>query len=136
VKLVDIVDFNGSFLTRVRDLIGANPIILVATKVDLLPKGTSLEAVADWLTQATLARKLNVISIHLTSAKAATGISGVASVIQRQRQGRDVYVMGSANVGKSAFITALLRECFLGFPHNPSEFPWVILGIQFSEPPW
>jgi nitric-oxide synthase len=83
---VDIVDFNGSFLTRVRDLIGANPIILVATKVDLLPKGTSLEAVADWLTQATLARKLNVISIHLTSAKAATGISGVASVIQRQRQ--------------------------------------------------
>jgi nitric-oxide synthase len=36
VKLVDIVDFNGSFLTRVRDLIGANPIILVATKVSIL----------------------------------------------------------------------------------------------------
>jgi hypothetical protein len=51
-------------------------------------------------------------------------------------QGRDVYVMGSANVGKSAFITALLRECFLGFLHNASEFPWFILGIQFSEPPW
>ncbi len=33
---VDIVDFNGSFLTRVRDLIGANPIILVATKVSIL----------------------------------------------------------------------------------------------------
>lgn len=33
VKLVDIVDFNGSFLTRVRDLVGANPIILVITKV-------------------------------------------------------------------------------------------------------
>jgi nitric-oxide synthase len=97
---VDIVDFNGSFLTRVRDLIGANPIILVATKVDLLPKGTSLEAVGDWLTQATLARKLNVISIHLTSAKAATGISGVASVIQRQRQGRDVYVMVSISHGR------------------------------------
>lgn len=33
VLQVDIVDFNGSFLTRVRDLIGSNPIILVATKV-------------------------------------------------------------------------------------------------------
>ncbi|XP_034203136.1 NO-associated protein 1, chloroplastic/mitochondrial isoform X5 [Prunus dulcis] len=32
VKLVDIVDFNGSFLARVRDLAGANPIILVITK--------------------------------------------------------------------------------------------------------
>jgi nitric-oxide synthase len=27
------VDFNGSFLARVRDLAGANPIILVVTKV-------------------------------------------------------------------------------------------------------
>ncbi|CAI0404510.1 unnamed protein product [Linum tenue] len=55
VKLVDIVDFNGSFLARVRDLAGANPIILVITK------------------------------------------------------GRDVYILGSANVGKSAFINALLK---------------------------
>jgi nitric-oxide synthase len=30
---VDIVDFNGSFLARVRDFAGANPIILVITKV-------------------------------------------------------------------------------------------------------
>lgn len=30
---VDIVDFNGSFLARIRDLAGANPIILVITKV-------------------------------------------------------------------------------------------------------
>lgn len=27
------MDFNGSFLSRVRDLAGANPIILVVTKV-------------------------------------------------------------------------------------------------------
>ena len=34
---VDIVDFNGSFLARVRDFAGANPIILVITKVLVLP---------------------------------------------------------------------------------------------------
>lgn len=33
---VDIVDFNGSFLARVRDIAGANPIILVLTKVLLM----------------------------------------------------------------------------------------------------
>ncbi|EMS64689.1 hypothetical protein TRIUR3_01271 [Triticum urartu] len=32
VKLVDIVDFNGSFLARIRDFAGANPIVLVITK--------------------------------------------------------------------------------------------------------
>jgi nitric-oxide synthase len=33
IMQVDIVDFNGSFLARVRDFAGANPIILVITKV-------------------------------------------------------------------------------------------------------
>lgn len=110
VKLVDIVDFNGSFLARIRDLAGANPIILVVTKVDLLPKGTDLNCVGDWVVEATTKKKLNVLSVHLTSSKSLAGIVGVASEIQREKKGRDVYILGSANVGKSAFINALLKK--------------------------
>ncbi|CAH2041915.1 unnamed protein product [Thlaspi arvense] len=102
VKLVDILDFNGSFLARVRDLAGANPIILVVTKVDLLPKGTDLNCVGDWVVEATMKKKLNVLSVHLTSSKSLVGIAGVISEIQREKK-------GSANVGKSAFINALLK---------------------------
>ncbi|PON53157.1 Circularly permuted (CP)-type guanine nucleotide-binding (G) domain containing protein [Trema orientale] len=109
VKLVDIVDFNGSFLARVRDLAGANPIILVVTKVDLLPKGTNLNCVGDWVVEASTKKKLNVLSVHLTSSKSLVGIAGVASEIQKEKKGRDVYILGAANVGKSAFITALLK---------------------------
>ncbi|KAL5569907.1 hypothetical protein UlMin_026482 [Ulmus minor] len=109
VKLVDIVDFNGSFLARVRDLAGANPIILVVTKVDLLPKGTDFNCVGDWVVEATMKKKLNVLSVHLTSSKSLVGITGVASEIQKEKKGRDVYILGSANVGKSAFISALLK---------------------------
>ncbi|XP_048326532.1 NO-associated protein 1, chloroplastic/mitochondrial isoform X2 [Ziziphus jujuba] len=109
VKLVDIVDFNGSFLARVRDLVGANPIILVVTKVDLLPKGTDFNCVGDWVVEATTKKNLNVLSVHLTSSKSLVGITGVASEIQKEKKGRDVYILGSANVGKSAFITALLK---------------------------
>ncbi|KAF4364904.1 hypothetical protein F8388_020618 [Cannabis sativa] len=109
VKLVDIVDFNGSFLAHVRDLAGANPIILVVTKIDLLPKGTNLNCLGDWVVEATTKKKLNVLSVHLTSSKSLVGITGVASEIQREKKGRDVYILGAANVGKSAFITALLK---------------------------
>ncbi|KNA17820.1 hypothetical protein SOVF_076400 [Spinacia oleracea] len=108
VKLVDIVDFNGSFLSRVRDLIGANPIILVVTKIDLLPKGTDMNCVGDWIVEATTKKKLNVLSVHLTSAKSLVGIAGVVAEIQEEKKGRDVYIMGTANVGKSAFINSLL----------------------------
>lgn len=109
VKLVDIIDFNGSFLARVRDLAGANPIILVVTKVDLLPKGTDFNCIGDWVVEATMKKKLNVLSVHLTSSKSLVGIAGVVSEIQKEKKGRDVYILGSANVGKSAFINALLK---------------------------
>ncbi|MCD7461784.1 Nitric oxide synthase, brain [Datura stramonium] len=61
---VDIVDFNGSFLARVRDLAGANPIILVITKVDLLPKETDLNCVGDWVVEAINKKKLRKGCIH------------------------------------------------------------------------
>ncbi|CAN6236819.1 unnamed protein product [Urochloa humidicola] len=109
VKLVDIVDFNGSFLARVRDFAGANPIILVITKVDLLPRDTDLNCVGDWVVDSVVKKKLNVLSVHLTSSKSLVGITGVISEIQQEKKGRDVYILGSANVGKSAFISALLR---------------------------
>ncbi|CAB51217.1 putative protein [Arabidopsis thaliana] len=109
VKLVDIVDFNGSFLARVRDLVGANPIILVITKIDLLPKGTDMNCIGDWVVEVTMRKKLNVLSVHLTSSKSLDGVSGVASEIQKEKKGRDVYILGAANVGKSAFINALLK---------------------------
>ncbi|KMS98881.1 hypothetical protein BVRB_3g067750 [Beta vulgaris subsp. vulgaris] len=108
VKLVDIIDFNGSFLSRVRDLTGANPIILVVTKIDLLPKGTDMNCIGDWIVEATTKKKLNVVSVHLTSSKSMVGITGVVAEIQEEKKGRDVYILGSANVGKSAFINALL----------------------------
>lgn len=109
VKLVDIVDFNGSFLARVRDHVGSNPIILVITKIDLLPKGTDFNCVGDWVVEATMKKKLNVLSVHLTSSKSLVGVAGVVSEIQKEKKGRDIYILGSANVGKSAFINALLK---------------------------
>ncbi|CAM6112036.1 unnamed protein product [Calypogeia fissa] len=144
-RAVDIVDFNGSFLNRVRDLVGANPIVLVLTKVDLLPLKTDLGALGDWLQEAIVRKKLNVISIHLTSSKAKTGISRVAADISRQRLGRDVYILGSANVGKSAFVTALLQDmarrdfnasAALRFKPIQSAMPGTTLGpIEFEAFP-
>lgn len=96
-----------------RDLAGANPIIMVVTKVDLLPRDTDFNCVGDWVVEAITRKKLNVLSVHLTSSKSLVGITGVISEIQKEKKGRDVYILGSANVGKSAFINALLSELYL-----------------------
>ncbi len=43
------------------------------------------------------------------SSRTGEGVSGAVADIKRERRGRDVYVIGAANVGKSAFIRALVK---------------------------
>lgn len=38
VLLVDLTDAYGSLMSRVRDMVGRNPIVMVGTKMDLLPE--------------------------------------------------------------------------------------------------
>lgn len=40
----------------------------------------------------------------------SSGITPTVSSLQRNRRGRDVFVMGMANAGKSAFVRALLKD--------------------------
>ncbi|XP_073105823.1 putative nitric oxide synthase isoform X4 [Elaeis guineensis] len=111
--------------------------VLIVKLIDLLPKGTDLNCIGDWVVEATTKKKLNVISIHLTSSKPLVGIAGVISKIQKEKKVRDVYILGSANVGKSAFVNALLKMMSLKDPvaaaarkYKPmqSAVPGTILG--------
>lgn len=72
-------------------------------QVDLLPKGTDLQDVADWLQDMALARKVNVIHTSTVSSRTGESIPETAAFIRKNRLGRDVYIVGAANVGKSAF---------------------------------
>jgi nitric-oxide synthase len=49
---------------QVRDMVGSNPIVLVGTKMDLLPAGSRPKDVADWLTESAARRRLQVRSAH------------------------------------------------------------------------
>eukprot|EP00967_Tisochrysis_lutea_P152472 scaffold298875_cov31-Tisochrysis_lutea.AAC.3 len=71
--LVDLTDVAGTLLPRVRELIGANPILLIGTKADLLPRGTDLDEVREWLGGA--ANRLGgVLDILLLSSKQGDGM--------------------------------------------------------------
>lgn len=47
---------------------------------------------------------------HPPAARALTGVSSAVAKVCRERKSRDVYVIGAANVGKSAFVRAMLKE--------------------------
>eukprot|EP00884_Botryococcus_braunii_P017452 jgi/Botrbrau1/4390/Bobra.105_2s0036.1 len=110
ILLVDLLDASGSFLGRIRNLIGANPVILVGTKADLLPRGTDLNAVKEWLEATALHKRLRVAHVCLCSSRTGDGIPETVARLRMERRGRDVYIIGAANVGKSAFTRAIVRE--------------------------
>jgi nitric-oxide synthase len=109
VLLVDLLDCSGSMLGRVRELVGRNPIILVGTKADLLPAGTNFQLVEEWLQAAAAFKRISVVSVHMVSSSTGVGVAEAVAAIRVERCGRDVYVMGAANVGKSAFVRALIK---------------------------
>jgi nitric-oxide synthase len=114
VLLVDALDFSGSFLPRLRDAVGANPVLLVVTKADLLPSSADERALGDWIEAEVGHRRLSLVGLHLVSAKKGDGIKGAVAAMSSLRAGRDVVVVGAANVGKSSFIRAALAAMRAG----------------------
>ncbi len=110
VKLVDVFDFNGSFIKSLHRLTGDNPIILIGNKVDLLPKSTNVSKLRQWMKKSAADLGLVVQDVFLISASTGQGMDQVKNAIESYRKKQDVYVVGSTNVGKSTFINRLINE--------------------------
>ncbi|GAB7386617.1 ribosome biogenesis GTPase YqeH [Bacillaceae bacterium] len=110
VKVVDIFDFNGSWLRGLHRFVGKNPVLLAGNKVDLLPKETNHERVKHWLRHEAKELGLKPHDVVLCSASKGMNIDGLIAAIERLREGRDVYVVGATNVGKSTLINELLHR--------------------------
>lgn len=104
--VVDALDASGSFLPRLRDAVGANPVLLCVTKADLLPRGTDAADLASWLEAEVGFRRLTLVGLHLVSGRTGAGVAACVADLRRLRRGRDVVVVGAANVGKSTFVRA------------------------------
>ncbi|WP_163653009.1 ribosome biogenesis GTPase YqeH [Listeria sp. PSOL-1] len=109
VYVVDIFDFDGSFLPGMPRFAGNNPILLVGNKEDLLPKSLKRDKLVRWM--RTRAKDLGVQAkdVHLISAKKDYGVELLLHKIEELRHGKDVYVVGCTNVGKSTLINKIIQ---------------------------
>lgn len=131
VKVVDIFDFSGSWIEDVIDIVGNNKdIVLVANKLDLLPKSVKQNKIKQWLFKMLKAKGIKVKDVLLISAIKNHGIEEAAARIDELRNGKDVYIIGTTNVGKSTFINKLI-ELTTGDKNviTTSHFPGTTLGM-------
>ncbi|MGG3194530.1 MULTISPECIES: ribosome biogenesis GTPase YqeH [Priestia] len=110
VKVVDIFDFNGSWLPGLHRFVGNNNVLLVGNKADLLPKSIKKNKLIHWMKREAKELGLKSVDVFLMSAQKGQGIREIAEAIEHYREGKDVYVVGCTNVGKSTFINAIIKE--------------------------
>ena len=110
VLIVDIFDFSGSFLPNIKRITGQNDVILACNKVDLLPQSVKYEKILKWVNDMCTDEGLKVLDSILISSKKDLYIDELIELINRYKKSRDIYIVGSSNVGKSKLINQLLRR--------------------------
>ncbi|MEC1696667.1 ribosome biogenesis GTPase YqeH [Schinkia azotoformans] len=131
VKIVDIFDFNGSWLPGLHRFVGKNKVLLVGNKVDLLPKSVKNSKLIHWMKYSASQLGLKPKDVYLISAAKGEGVQELAAAIDFHREGKNVYVVGCTNVGKSTFINKIIKE-FSGVTDDvitTSQFPGTTLDL-------
>ncbi|TLS39330.1 ribosome biogenesis GTPase YqeH [Pseudalkalibacillus caeni] len=131
VMIVDIFDFNGSWLPGIPRFAGKNPVLLVGNKVDLLPKSVNESRLINWMKETSKELGLKPADVMLMSAEKGHRVMEVAAQIDQSREGKDVYIIGCTNVGKSTFVNRLIKE-FGGDEEQlitTSQFPGTTLNL-------
>ncbi|WP_077327106.1 ribosome biogenesis GTPase YqeH [Virgibacillus siamensis] len=130
VHLIDIFDVEGSLLKNLSRIVGDKPIILAGNKMDLLPKSTNKRKLTQWLRSKAKDIGLTVEDVFLISSMKGYGLNDLTEAIEYYRGGRDVYIVGTTNVGKSTFINRLIHQT-TGEDHviTTSYFPGTTLGF-------
>ncbi|SJZ46138.1 hypothetical protein SAMN02745116_00402 [Pilibacter termitis] len=110
VNVVDIFDFNGSIITGLHRFVGNNPILLIGNKKDILPKSLKVARLTQWMKERANELGLKPVDVLLTSAKKPENLEEILSSIEHYRNGKDVYVVGVTNVGKSTLINKIIQS--------------------------
>lgn len=113
VKIVDIFDFSGSFVPAIKRLTGNRDVILVGNKIDLLPKNVKHEKIIAWIKLMLASEGFSVLDSILISAKYGDYFDELMELIYKHKGNRNVYLVGSTNVGKSKIINQILSR-YLG----------------------
>jgi ribosome biogenesis GTPase A len=113
--MVDLIDYDGSFPVDAVDVIepyvqkGVLDVLLVANKVDLMPAQCTRTRLTSFVRQRSKDFGLSRCSgVHLVSAKAGMGMEILANQLEEMLdRGKEVYVVGAQNAGKSSLINRL-----------------------------
>ena len=127
--VVDLFDIPGSIIPNINNYIGKNPIIVIGNKRDILPKPIKDAKISTWLARVLLEYGYDISALYLVSAKNENGIDNMLDGVRRRMNGKNVYIIGQTNVGKSTLINKIIKRLGHKEDVTVSDFPGTTLGL-------
>lgn len=124
--VVDLFDFEANLIAGLHRHLQGKPIVLIATKRDLLPETTGNQKLADFIKERCRENGILIDGIVICGdlvkhafADENHSLQEVRKAIAYYRKDRDVVVMGMANAGKSTLLNGLLGKRDLTTSRHP-----------------
>lgn len=107
VNVVDIFDLEGTLVHEVNEYFPDKDIIIVANKFDLFLDSVKVTRVKNYLQEYLKANNIQAKATIIMSSFNNRDIVRLINEIEKFQKGRDVYMFGYTNVGKSSIINKI-----------------------------
>ncbi len=108
--VVDVFNFESSFNHEINKALSGLDIVLIANKIDLLPKSTNEEKIREYVARKIKDEGLAVKDVIVASSIKNYNINEIIDIIYDLDDARDIYFIGAVSSGKSSLIKTLLKN--------------------------
>lgn len=109
VHIVDLFDIEGSLISGIERFSKNQPLIIVGNKTDLLPQSSKLNRIRQWFAEYLAHQGIRPDEVLVMSAQREEDIQSLLKVIERYRGNKNVYFVGTTNVGKSTIVNGIVE---------------------------
>jgi len=110
VYVVDLFSFEGSFISKVNEMLQGCDVLAIGNKRDLLPSTVDDKELLEYVSHRLRVAHLAVRDVVLTSSATGYNIDLMYEKIKALSDNKDVYFVGSTVSGKSALIAEFLKK--------------------------